>query len=220
MPSNFFYNPDREVPTFAGDCFVPMRTDPATQSRHVLGRGDKRLHAVGKPHKGFFVVGRPRPLRAAAYLLGRPPPTLGGGGKQARVRGSPSGNSGVYVLEKADGSFYVGKSGNIPERLRQHAAGEGASCAKGFVRRVPPITEENEADREAWERSETLARMHRHGISKVRGWMYTTPSLSDAQMDHAFGQVCERMDLCRRCGMGGHFAVSCRRGACRPEWAK
>ena len=217
MPSNFFYNPDREVPTFAGDCFVPMRTDPATQSRHVLGRGDRRLHAVGKPRAGFFVVGRPRPLRAAAYLLGRPPPTLGG--KQARVRGSSSGDSGVYVLEKADGSFYVGKSGNIPERLRQHAAGEGASCARGFVRRVPPMTEENEADPEAWERSETLARMHRHGVSKVRGWMYTTPVLSEAQRDHAFGQVCERMDLCRRCGMAGHFAGACRRGTCRPGWA-
>ncbi len=219
MPSTFFYNPDREVPTFAGDCFVPMYTDPATQSRHVLGRGDRRLHAVGKPRGGFFVVGKPRPLRAAAYLLGRPPPALGG--KPARVRGSPLG--GVYVLEKADGSFYVGKSGNIPERIRQHAAGEGASCARGFVRRVTPITEENEADPEAWERSETLARMHRHGISRVRGWMYTTPSLTEAQRDHAFGQVCERMDLCRRCGMGGHFAAACRRPASvssRPEWAQ
>jgi len=219
MPSNFFYNPDREVPTFSGDCFVPMRTDPSTQCKHVLGRGDRRLHAVGKPRGGFFVVGRPRPLRAAAFLLGRPPPSLSA---KARAREPPSGDCGVYVLEKADGSFYVGKSGNIPERIRQHAAGEGASCARGFVRRVPPLTEET-ADHEAWERAETLARMHRHGVSRVRGWMYTTPAMSEAHRDHAFRQVCEKMDLCRRCGMGGHFAGACRRSAaaaCRPDWAR
>ena len=196
-----------------------MRTDPSTQCKHVLGRGDKRLHAVGKPRGGFFVVGRPRPLRAAAFLLGRPPPSLSA---KARAREPASGDCGVYVLEKADGSFYVGKSGNIPERIRQHAAGEGASCARGFVRRVPPLTEET-ADHEAWERAETLARMHRHGVSRVRGWMYTTPAMSEAHRDHAFRQVCEKMDLCRRCGMGGHFAGACRRSAaaaCRPDWAR
>jgi len=172
---------------------------------------------VGRPRArgGVFVVGRPKPFRAASFLLGRPPPTV-----KASARAPVE--SGVYVLEKADGSLYVGKSGNISERIMQHAMGEGASCARGFVRRVPPLTE-CVGDREAWERSETLARMRRHGVSNVRGWMYTTPTLSDAQRDHAFRQVCEKMDLCRRCGLEGHFAGSCRRsgaGGARPQWAE
>lgn len=217
--SHFFYNPDREVPTFSGDCFVPMRTDPATRCRHVLGRGDPKLHTVGRPRGGVFVVGRPRPLRAAAYLLGRPPSSKHGNILVKGDRPSQMQDRGVYVLEKPDGTYYVGKSGNIPDRLRQHSSGLGASCARGPAKRVPPLTDEC-ADHEAWERAETLARMRRHGVSRVRGWMYTTPHLSEAQRDHAFRQVCERLDLCRRCGGEGHFAASCARATARPEWAK
>jgi len=125
---------------------------------------------------------------------------------------------GVYVLQRQDGGFYVGKSCNIKERMRQHAEGSGASCAKGSVRRVPPLTPACD-DLEAWERAEVLARMRKHGIGKVRGWMYTSQELSEGQREHAFSQVCEKYDLCRRCGHGGHFAARCQGRCQRPDWA-
>jgi hypothetical protein len=74
---------------------------------------------------------------------------------------------------------------------------------------VAPLTQPDD-DTEAWERAETLARMHRAGISKVRGWMFTAPELTEPQRETAFAQVCERFDLCRKCGRGGHFAAACR----------
>ena len=127
--------------------------------------------------------------------------------------------SGVYVLELPGGRYYVGKSGDIPERLRQHASGEGSACAKGFIRRAPVITPRT-ADLESWERAETLARMRRHGNGRVRGWLYTAPELGPAMREHAFQQVCERFDLCRRCGEEGHFVTQCRNGdEDRPAWA-
>lgn len=183
------------------DSFVSL---PLPEGVHTLGK-----NAVGKPRgrASFHVVGKPS-ARSAQFLLGRP-----------MQKSLETLEGGVYVLARPDGSFYVGKSCNIKERMRQHAEGSGASCAKGPCRRVAPITQPTE-DLEAWERAEVLARMRKHGLGKVRGWMYTSPDLSEAQREHAFSQVCEKFDLCRRCGRAGHFAASCRvHGGSRPEWA-
>ena len=168
-------------------------------SPYVLGRVKpeskrKGMYVVGKHRKGEFTLGAKKEA---------PPP--------------PRPTQGVYVLKMDGGKYYVGKSRNIEERLRQHAAGEGAACAKGKCTQVPPMTERM-ADMEAWERAETLARMFGHGIDKVRGWMYTTPQLSPEMREHAFLQICERFDLCRRCGRKSHFITECRVSS-RAHWA-
>jgi hypothetical protein len=178
---------------------------------------------IAKPTRASaYVIGRPKD-RAGPHVVGKAKPAqfvLGGAGASAAL--PPLGDKGVYVLELKDGGFYVGKSGAIEERLRQHAGkkepGAGAVCAKGFVGRVPPLTPRSE-DLEAWERAETLARMYKHGIGRVRGWMYTSQEMSEAQREHAFAQICEKHDLCRRCGHGGHFAAECFAGV-RAPWAR
>jgi hypothetical protein len=204
---HLFYEPEDDVRMYSGDCFV---SKPAAAGAFTLKACDgEGRHTVGKPRgrAGHFVVGRPS-ARSAQFLLGRPP-----------AKAAVELEGGVYVLQRPDGGFYVGKSCNIQERLRQHADGSGAACAKGACRRVPPLTQPCE-DLEAWERAEVLARMLKHGVAKVRGWMYTSPELSEAQAEHAFKQVCEKYDLCRKCGRRGHFAAACRAQAgSRPSWA-
>ena len=192
IASAFLSKPTRASPYVVGKSEAKkggqfMMGPAAAGGQHVVGR------VKAKDGPSVHVVGKTTPAAATKALRG------------ARAE------AGVYVLELPQGRYYVGKSGNVEDRLEQHRGGTGASCAEGFRRRVPPLTPPDD-DAEAWERAETLARMRRHGISRVRGWMFTSPELTDAQREAAFSQVCERFDLCRRCGRAGHFATACAGG--------
>lgn len=118
-------------------------------------------------------------------------------------------NNGVYVLEMSDGTYYVGKSHNIPKRLKEHQDGKGSE----FVYNKPferiPTHVEYMNDWEGWERAETLHLMYKKGIENVRGWLYTSVVLSEDQEKDANRQIRERYDLCRGCGEKGHFMRDC-----------
>lgn len=119
--------------------------------------------------------------------------------------------AGVYVLRTTEGMYYVGKSNNVATRIQEHRRGEGASCMQGLAFSVIPrlLTNGSTEDLESWERNETLQRMKTHGIDNVRGWMFTRARLSEEEKKNAFAQICERFDLCRRCGRNTHFAERC-----------
>jgi len=127
--------------------------------------------------------------------------------------------AGVYVLKTLNGLYYVGKSNDIDARIKEHRDGAGASCLKsqGAFEEVPTLTASQEQDHESWERNETLYRMMQHGINNVRGWMFTSERLTDSEKQQAFRQICEKFDLCRRCGRDSHFADECVAKTCA-EW--
>ena len=117
-------------------------------------------------------------------------------------------NRGIYVLELQGGKIYVGKSNNITARIQEHKDGRGCEFACHVVQRLVPHIEYTD-DFESWERAETLFWMSVKGVDKVRGWLYTMTHLTKEQRKHAFEQICERYDLCRRCGKAGHFISEC-----------
>jgi predicted GIY-YIG superfamily endonuclease len=119
--------------------------------------------------------------------------------------------AGIYVLKAASGLYYVGKSNDIRARIQEHQRGFGAVCLAGeSVHEVSGLlTSGSTADLESWERNETLQRMLTHGIDHVRGWMFTATVLSDEDRSDAFRQICEKFDLCRRCGRESHFSGQC-----------
>jgi len=139
--------------------------------------------------------------------------------KRSRVTADDSiSRAGVYVLQYTEGSkqadttmYYVGKSQDVKERIKQHMKGTGAACLEGstHLQEIAPFTRGDPDDLEAWERTETLERMRHFGIERVRGWMFTSKNLSMDQGREAFRQICERFDLCRKCGRNSHFAEHC-----------
>lgn len=122
---------------------------------------------------------------------------------------------GIYVLY-GKGYYYVGKAlHNVAARVAQHRHdNNGATFCKkvmkGRFERVPLLVSQGSLDDlESWERNETLHRMRAHGIERVRGWMFTSVRLTPKQRMDAFRQICEKFDLCRKCGSGAHFASDC-----------
>ena len=122
-------------------------------------------------------------------------------------------DDGVYALQTLSGdapSFYVGKSSHIAKRIQDHRDGLGTPYLAGCdSARVPLCTSGSSADLESWERNETLHRMLVFGIDNVRGWMFTDRHLQPADRRAAFAQICEKNDLCRRCGRDSHFRANC-----------
>ena len=111
--------------------------------------------------------------------------------------------SGVYVIQHGDGTLYVGKSQNIDSRIAEHKK------EWGNVKEVSTITPPIANDFESWERNETLAQMNVHGIDQVRGWKYTSSTLTHHQKQSIQEEIVEKYDLCRLCGKHGHFANEC-----------
>ena len=127
--------------------------------------------------------------------------------------------AGVYTIGDVSGRIYIGKSSDIDKRIQEHASGAGTSFLDGTIRKLPTITSGPKDDMESWERNETLEQMYQKGIQKVRGWMFTTSVLTEKQEEDAFKQICEKYDLCRKCGHNNHFADRCYAKK-RAEWAK
>jgi len=128
----------------------------------------------------------------------------------------------IYVVECSDGCRYVGKSANVPRRVAEHGGG-GASCAAwvrahgGVARELPTETPPRDNDN-AWEHAETLFQMRAHGFERVRGAAWTRcASLSATERAVILSAIVEDADLCRGCGMPGHFISECP-GAPRAPW--
>ena len=207
-----------------------LRPPPPRASAGPKPRGRRRAK---KPHPAKSRRRRPRALKAAHV-----PRAARRGEVRAAVAeaaldipDSPSALSpsapffpttGVYAIQTLTGNaptFYVGKSGNIPKRLQDHRAGAGTPFLAGCeFTQVPLLTEGSKLDLESWERNETLRRMLEFGVDNVRGWMFTDLHLKAEDKRAAFQQICEKFDLCRRCGRGSHFRSECFAKSAAP-WA-
>ena len=209
-----------------------LRPPPPRASAGPKPRGRRRAK---KPHPAKSRRRRPRALKAAHVPRAARRAEIRAAMAEAALDApdspsalpAPSGGafaptSGVYAIQTLSGdapTFYVGKSGNIPKRLQDHRAGAGTPFLAGCeFTQVPLLTEGSSHDLESWERNETLRRMLEFGVDNVRGWMFTDLHLKAEDKRAAFQQICEKFDLCRRCGRGSHFRSECFAKSAAP-WA-
>lgn len=138
---------------------------------------------------------------------------------QASKTKTAKSKGAVYVLELPGGKYYVGKSRDIERRQAQHVNGVGSAWtrAHGVIRSVPTTTRAME-DLESWERAETLHLAFVHGIDNVRGHRYTEVNLTEEERHRYFEDICEKKDLCRKCGRNSHMVAQCF-ATSKAEWA-
>lgn len=175
----------------------PKPSKPPKPSRRLCFRCGRSGHFVGSCYAKTHLDG----TRLPRGRLSETNPSL-----PKKQRPSP----GIYALQDSSGRIYVGKSNNKALRIKQHQDGQGTP----FL--VPPLTEIQlqtlsiPNDLESWLRNETLTQMYLKGIDQVRGWMFTAPALPPIQRHQAYLQVCEKFDLCRKCGRHTHLTIDCR----------
>jgi cellular nucleic acid-binding protein len=113
------------------------------------------------------------------------------------------------VLELADARWYVGKTTNLAERVRQHASGSGGSeWTRMFA--VVRVAEDKPMTGPHDESNTTLEYMRKYGMDNVRGGPFCKPVLEDSERAVIRQQINALRDVCYLCGLPGHFAGSCR----------
>ena len=65
---------------------------------------------------------------------------------------------------------------------------------------------------------EFLRTAYERGLMHVRGSVFSSPSLSAVQMRVLRELVCDRLQLCYRCGMSGHLSATCPNGGLVAPW--
>lgn len=109
----------------------------------------------------------------------------------------------VYVLELADGKFYVGKSNDVQRRYDEHVRGAASEWTK--IHKAVGIVETRE---NASEDTVVLEYMKMKGIENVRGGAFSQIDIS-AHVPTIESLIRSRDDSCFKCGKSGHFAADC-----------
>lgn len=114
----------------------------------------------------------------------------------------------IYVLECANQKYYVGKSIRIPNRLFEHAQGEGSEWTKKHA--PERLVELFHGD--VWDEDKTTKRyMSKYGIDNVRGGSYVSRILTDKQIKSLKVEIRTAENRCFICGSDRHFAKHCQK---------
>jgi predicted GIY-YIG superfamily endonuclease len=113
----------------------------------------------------------------------------------------------IYVLQLANGKYYVGKTADVFKRFEQHKGGKGSAWTKVYspikILEVRPLTTPHD------ENNITKDYMKKYGIGNVRGGSYAQVILSDDAHSVLEREFRGTDDQCIKCGLAGHFANRC-----------
>jgi hypothetical protein len=113
----------------------------------------------------------------------------------------------IYVLELAEGKYYVGKTKNSDVRIGQHFEGDGSVWTKKYkpikvldVKICFTVFDEDNT---------TISYMKEKGICNVRGGIYCKIVLSEDEINTIIKTIASIENKCYRCG-GNHLLKDCK----------
>jgi cellular nucleic acid-binding protein len=113
----------------------------------------------------------------------------------------------LYVLQLANGKYYVGKTADMTKRFDQHKKGAGSAWTA--LHKPIRIVETRPLTGSHDETNTTKDLMKKYGIDNVRGGAYTAVDLPGEQEDMIRHEIRASSDTCYKCGKHGHFANRC-----------
>lgn len=115
----------------------------------------------------------------------------------------------VYILKLSNDKYYIGKSCNPPERIRQHFL---LKTGKWIKTHNPLYVEKIVSDCNVFDEEKiTLEYMYKYGIDNVRGGSFCNVNLTEEEVKYLKRQICSINDLCYHCHSNKHFTSRCRK---------
>lgn len=114
----------------------------------------------------------------------------------------------IYVLKLRSNKYYIGKTTDIPKRLRQHFSGEFSSkwTSKYKPLKVERIIDNvDEFDEDKW----VKIYMKKYGIDNVRGGSYSSMEIHFTVRHFIQNELNHSEEKCFICLKYGHLSIDC-----------
>jgi hypothetical protein len=113
----------------------------------------------------------------------------------------------IYVLKLESGKWYIGRSKNVQERIREHQNNNGSEFTKLF--KIIKLEKSFKVKSIFDEDNTVKLLMMKYGVENVRGGTYSKLILEDSVKSFLIAEFRHANNQCLKCGSLDHYIKEC-----------